>query len=74
MSGLKLHDDDPTIFPSELDNGSSACHQVYAIIQETSEELDSAGNPLVNPEDLTKGSKYVAPGTEEVTVLAREKV
>jgi hypothetical protein len=47
---------------------------VYAIIQETSEDLDSGGNPLINPEDLTRGSKYVALGTEEATVLAQEKV
>jgi hypothetical protein len=40
---------------SELDNNSTARHHVYAVItQESSEDLDSAENPLVNPEDLTR--------------------
>jgi hypothetical protein len=38
------------------------------------QDLDSAGNPLVKQEDLTKGAKYVAPGTEETTVASREMV
>jgi hypothetical protein len=47
---------------------------VYTIIKETSEDLDSAGNPLVNLANLKRGSKYVAPGTDKATIAASEKV
>jgi hypothetical protein len=46
--GLELHDDEPTIFSSEPNYDISTSHQVYAIIKETSEELDDDGNPMVN--------------------------
>jgi hypothetical protein len=40
MSSLELDDDEPTIFSSEPNYSNSTCRQVYAIIKETSEDLD----------------------------------
>ena len=49
-------------------------HQIYAIgepsrpQEETSENFDDAGNPYVDPADLTRGlgTKYVGPGTRQM--------
>jgi hypothetical protein len=50
-------------------------HQVYVVItQESLEDLDSTGNPLVKLEDLTKDAMYVAPRTKETSVASREMV
>jgi hypothetical protein len=63
---LALQDEDPIITSLELKKSINFIwHQVYAVISlATSEDFDSTGNPLVNPENLTRGSKYQAPGTE----------
>jgi hypothetical protein len=75
MPGLELEDDEPTIFSSEPNNNNNiTCRQVYTIIEETSEEHDSAGKPLVNPTNLRKGVRYVAPETDKACITAREKV
>jgi hypothetical protein len=48
MSDLELQDDNPTILSLELNNNNTTRHQVYVVImEESSEDLDSAGNPLV---------------------------
>jgi hypothetical protein len=72
MSGLELDDDEPTIFSLEPNNSNNTCRQVYTIIEETSEDLNSAGNPLVNPANLRRGSRYIASGTNKATITARE--
>jgi hypothetical protein len=59
MSGLELDDDEPTIFSSEPNNINNTCRQVYAINEETLEDLDSVRNPMVNPANLIRGSRYV---------------
>jgi hypothetical protein len=46
MLGLELDDKEPTIFSSEPNNSNNTCPQVYAIIEETSEDLDSTSNTL----------------------------
>jgi hypothetical protein len=74
MSGLELHDDEPTIFLSEPNIDISNRHQVYAILEETLEELDPYGNPYVNPLNLRGGSKYAREGETKAIVVAREKV
>jgi hypothetical protein len=56
---LELQDDDLIITSPELDNNNTIHHQVYAVITPaTSEDLDSAGNPLVNPHNLIRGVRY----------------
>jgi hypothetical protein len=53
---------------------SSKYHQIYAIgdtsrtQEETSEKFDDAGNPYVDPADLTRGlgTKYIGPETREM--------
>jgi hypothetical protein len=74
MLGMELQDDEMMSFSSEPNYGGSIHHQVYTVIEETSEDLDSAGNPLVNLANLKRGSKYVAPRTDKATIAAREKV
>jgi hypothetical protein len=75
MLGLELDDKEPTIFSSEPNNNNNnTCPQVYGIIEETSEDLDSTSNTLVNPSNLRRGSRYVASRTDEATITTREKV
>jgi hypothetical protein len=55
-------------------------HQIYAIgdpsrpQEETSENFDEAGNPYVDPADLTRGlgTKYIGPGTREMVRFPQE--
>jgi hypothetical protein len=74
MSGLEIHDDEPTIFSSEPNIDISNHHHVYAILKETLEELDPDGNPYVNPLNLRRGSKYAGEGETKATVASKEKV
>jgi hypothetical protein len=74
VSGLELYDDEPTIFFSEPNHNNSNHHQVYAILKETSEELDANNNPVINPRNLGRGAKHVGEGEIEATVITREKV
>jgi hypothetical protein len=74
MSGLELYDDEPTIFSSEPNIDISNRHQVYAILEETLEELDPYGNPYVNPLNVRRGSKYAGEGETKATVASREIV
>jgi hypothetical protein len=48
MLGLELYDDKPAIFSSEPNINISNHHQVYAILEETSEEIDADNNPTIN--------------------------
>jgi hypothetical protein len=52
MSGLELHDDEQTIFSSGNNHCTSNLHQVYIIINDTSEEFDDDNNPIINPQHL----------------------
>jgi hypothetical protein len=47
---------------------------VYAIIDETSEELDANNNPIINPENVRRGANHMAEGDTEEIVAARVKV
>jgi hypothetical protein len=62
MSGLELYDDEPTIFSSDANHNISNQHQVYAILEETSEEFDDDNNPIINPKNMRRGAKYMAEG------------
>jgi hypothetical protein len=74
MSGLKLHNGEPTIFSSESNHDISNCHQVYAILEETSEELGPDSNPLINLLNIKMGCKCAAEGETKATVASRGKI
>jgi hypothetical protein len=71
MSSLEIQDDKPTIFFSEPYYSNNTCSQVYATIEEASEDLDSANNAMTDPAKLKRGSKYIE--TDEATIATREK-
>jgi hypothetical protein len=48
-TGLKLHNDENIIPSSVCSNYASNQHQVYIIINDTSEKLDAENNPIINP-------------------------
>jgi hypothetical protein len=47
---------------------------VYAIIDDTSEELDGNKNPIINPENVSIGANHMAEGETVETMAARVKV
>jgi hypothetical protein len=47
---------------------------VYAIIDDTSEELDANNNPIINPENIRKGANHMAEGETAETMAARVKI
>jgi hypothetical protein len=47
---------------------------VYAIIDDTSEELDANNNPIINPENVRKGANHMAEGETAETMAARVKI
>jgi hypothetical protein len=71
---LELYDDEPTIFSSEPNRNISNRHQVYAILEETSEEFDNDNNPVINLINLKRCAKHMAEGETKATVAARETV
>jgi hypothetical protein len=48
-SGLELHDDEQTIFSLGSSGDVHSQYQLYAIIDDTSEEFDANNNPIINP-------------------------
>jgi hypothetical protein len=56
---LELYNDELTIFSSEPNHNNSNRHQVYAILEETPEELDTDNNPVINPLNLRRGAKHM---------------
>jgi hypothetical protein len=50
-SGLKLHNDEHTILSSVSSHCARNQHQVYVIINDTSEEFDAKNNPIINPQN-----------------------
>jgi hypothetical protein len=44
------------------------------IIDDTSEEFDANHNPIINPENVTRGANHMAEGDTEETMAARVKV
>jgi hypothetical protein len=47
---------------------------VYAIIDDTSEELDDNNNPIINPENARKGANHMEEGETAETMAARVKI
>jgi hypothetical protein len=52
--GLELYDDEHTIFSSGSNSGVNNQYQVYAIIDDTLEELNDNSNPIINPKNIRK--------------------
>jgi hypothetical protein len=73
-SGLKLHDDEQTIFSSSSSHYTSNQHQVCIIINDTSKEFNAKNNPIINPQNLKRGAKHKAEGETESAVATRERV
>jgi hypothetical protein len=61
-SGLELYDDEQTIFSSGSNGDVHSQYQVYAIIDDTSEELDGNNNPIINPANVRRGENHMAEG------------
>jgi hypothetical protein len=74
MSGLELYNDEETIFSLDANHNISSQHQVYVIIDETSEEFGDNNNPIINPQNLGRGTKYRTKGDTDATVAARVTV
>jgi hypothetical protein len=43
-------------------------HQVYVIINDTSEEFDNDNNPVINPQKLERGANHGAKGETESAI------
>jgi hypothetical protein len=71
---MELHDDEQTIFCSSTNNNTSNRHQVYVIINNTSEEFDGDNNPIINPQNLQQGANHMVEGEIKATAVARVKV
>jgi aromatic ring-opening dioxygenase LigB subunit len=73
-TGLKLYDDEQTIFSSISSRNTRNQHQVCVIINDTSEEFDTDNNPIINPHNLERGANHRAEEETESAVATREKV
>jgi hypothetical protein len=73
-SGLKSHDDEQVKLHLDLSQCISNRHQVYVIINDTSEEVDDENNPVINPHNLEQGVNHRAEGETESAVADMEKV
>jgi hypothetical protein len=51
-SGLELYDDEPTIFSSGSNRDVHSHYQIYAIIDDMSEEFDGNNNPIIKPANV----------------------
>jgi hypothetical protein len=72
-TGLELHEDDKTIFPSfnsKFDNQS----QVLAIVGDNSEEFDDNNNPVLNPANINRVANHLAEGKTTHSPVSTEKV
>jgi hypothetical protein len=72
-TGLELHEDDESIFPSfnsKFDNR----YQILAIVGDNSEELDENNNPVLNPANVNRGANQLAEGETADSLASRKKV
>jgi hypothetical protein len=73
-SGLELYDDEQTIFSSGYNRGVHSQYQVYAIIDDSSEELDDNNIPIINPANVRRGANHMAEGDTTESITNRVKV
>jgi hypothetical protein len=72
--GLKL-DNDEHMFPfSASSDYTSNRHQIYVIINDTSEEFDIENNPIINLQNPAQGANHIAEGAIDSSVVTREKI
>jgi hypothetical protein len=71
---MELYNDEQTIFSLGSSGDIHGQYQVYAIIDDTSEELDANNNPIINPENVRRGANHMEEGDTEETMATRVKV
>jgi hypothetical protein len=71
---LKLHNDKHMSPSSASDDYTSNRHQIYVIMNNTSEEFDVENNPIINPQNPARGAHHRAEGETKSAVEAREKI
>jgi hypothetical protein len=72
--GLELYDDKQTIFSSGSNGDVYRQYQVYAIIDDSSKELDGNNNPIINPTNIRRGANHMEEGDTAESVANRVKV
>jgi hypothetical protein len=73
-SGLELYDDEQTIFSSGSSGDVHSQYQVYAIIDDSSEEVDGNNNPIINPANVKRGANHIEEGDTAESIANRVKV
>jgi hypothetical protein len=73
-SGLELYDDEQTLFSSGSNGDVHSQYQVYAIIDDSSEELDGNNNPIINPANVRREANHMAEGDTTKSIANRVKV
>jgi delta 1-pyrroline-5-carboxylate dehydrogenase len=73
-SGLELHSEEQTTLSSGSNSDANNQYQVYAIIDDTLEEVDANNNPIINPGNVRRGVNHMAEADTEETIAARVKV
>jgi hypothetical protein len=72
-SGLELYDDEQSIFSSGS-NRDIHSQQVYAIIDDTSEEFNGNNNPIINSANVRRGANHMEEGYTAESITSRRKV
>jgi hypothetical protein len=73
-SGLELYSNEQTILSSGSSGDIHSQYQVYAIIDETSEEYDANNNPIINLGNVRRGANHMAERDTKETIAARVKI
>jgi hypothetical protein len=71
-TGLELHEDENSIF-SSFDSKFDNRYQVFAIIEDNSEEFDENNNPVLNPANINRGANHLAEGETANSLVNQEK-
>jgi hypothetical protein len=72
-TGLKLHEDDKTIF-SSFNSKFDNWYQVLVIVGDNSKEFDENNNPVLNLANINRGANHLAEGETADSLASREKV
>jgi hypothetical protein len=73
-SVLELYDDGQTIFSPGSNRDIHSQHQVYAIIDDMSEEFEGNNNPIINPENVRRGANHMEERDTAESITSRRKV
>jgi hypothetical protein len=69
-----LHSNEQTKIHLDGSHVARNLHQVYVIINDTSEEVDNENNPVINSHNLERGANHRENGETDSAVAGREKV